>query len=863
MPLQDEGPHPALSPTTECGGTNLLMVPGSYPLGASASSDSVCSAVITLDQIKRKAEEIVERKNSFCSSSRVATEGSQDLDGEDSDDTGRDLLEADHENDDDELGTPKCQSPEASDLPEDLNNEADVTCGTTLESPLRGPSPLDIDHDAIVITDSSEPTTPKVSTNSLDNNDHQAVVESEQKTLVPIMPLHEQVVAARSLLGKSAAVCMDIDGLPLWQATERTITPLWELATNNSATNSNSPAFGSSDVSKSNSELSLKNLGAGGYLSLQGGGGGGGGGVGGGGGGGHGSSTSTSSSGHYPNYYHNSAAKLFLTSKLSITDDSGSSSSPALPLSKHSNEGSDISSWENNSVTDESVNDEAVTVATAAPGSLLERPIDSSKAEVASWENNSITDESVREELAAAFNQRGSVGRESRESMTTVSSDEGQPKDRDDSSASPASSSHDPSGFSFKSDIDTVANLRVSHSPEMSLRTQQGPPSCLPDFPPLLPCSEASEEAVNEAEAEAESRSPSPGAEKGKTKGPGKRKEAEKAESAPTGPPRPSVDNAEGEFSTNLSLSTVPPPPPKLSRLSYGLQTSPKPFRRPSLPVKSPTAASNGTAKASNDPTTSEFLRVSSVIKSEGLFDEIENMVDPGRRAKGPRTRAAEARGSGNDITDSITADLDSLLTEVNEHIHFSAPGDDKTGPASSKDHHDHDNSDEFSQVRSDLSEVRRDLSMLKDDLSTAKHSLDFNIVTSLVEPSSSISEHGKDASPTNGYSSAIGEPILPRDSKYLSYSLADSVDGGSRKSSKEMEEVEKAMTQLAKTISEFHSSTSDPKVSTYVDLMHSMLAHRPHQHDQSVPPPTGDLARKHLGGLGLVDRPRLPHLVS
>lgn len=62
---------------------NFLSVPGKIPQSQSMDSVRSCSsAVITLDQIKRKAEEIVERKNSFCSS-RLDTENDNDTSIED------------------------------------------------------------------------------------------------------------------------------------------------------------------------------------------------------------------------------------------------------------------------------------------------------------------------------------------------------------------------------------------------------------------------------------------------------------------------------------------------------------------------------------------------------------------------------------------------------------------------------------------------------------------------------------------------------------------------------------------------------------------------------------------------------------
>ena len=46
--------------------------------------------------------------------------------------------------------------------------------------------------------------------------------------------------------------CLEIGGQPLWLAAERTVTPLYELA--------NSTLPSSNDVSKSNSELSVRNF---------------------------------------------------------------------------------------------------------------------------------------------------------------------------------------------------------------------------------------------------------------------------------------------------------------------------------------------------------------------------------------------------------------------------------------------------------------------------------------------------------------------------------------------------------------------------------------------------------------------------
>jgi len=208
------------SPTSPS--THLLTVPSSPPTGqrlaTSSSMDSVrstASAVITLDQIRRKAEEIVERKNScnsFCSINRpleIEAEGRSTTEDDVSSIARREDLAGDESDDEgcEDVGTPKCQSP----------------------SPPQ----------QMVGTFTSGPNTPKVNS---------SVGEAPSPPPVNMGEANSRRYSTSAL----AATQCSVDQ-PLWQAAERTLTPLWELATNHS-----SSLASSSNVSKSNSELSIR-----------------------------------------------------------------------------------------------------------------------------------------------------------------------------------------------------------------------------------------------------------------------------------------------------------------------------------------------------------------------------------------------------------------------------------------------------------------------------------------------------------------------------------------------------------------------------------------------------------------------------
>jgi hypothetical protein len=186
--------------------SSSLLVPN-------ASGDSIRSSsptpgiIITLDQVKRKAEEITERKNSTCSI-RVDHEEQQEEEEEE---------EYEYEDDDDDReGTP---------IQTDVHMSDDGAQGAGTETD-DGMSSCDSNREDVTV---STPPPP-------------APLPSSSSAAAP----------ASTLNNKAASLCLEFDGqMPLWQAAERTLTPMFEIA--------NSTVPSSASVSKSNSELSVRN----------------------------------------------------------------------------------------------------------------------------------------------------------------------------------------------------------------------------------------------------------------------------------------------------------------------------------------------------------------------------------------------------------------------------------------------------------------------------------------------------------------------------------------------------------------------------------------------------------------------------
>ena len=166
-----------------------------------------------------------------------------------------------------------------------------------------------------------------------------------------------------------------------------------------------------------------------------------------------------------------------------------------------------------------------------------------------------------------------------------------------------------------------------------------------------------------------------------------------------------------------------------------------------------------------------------------------------------------------------MNADIDNLLAEVDEHIRFSLNLDSSNRVASEVDAEDRGTEDEdpIAKVKNDLSEVRRDLSALRSDLSTDRRPL-MDMMNNFVDGA------------VPGQPSFVAAPtspvVKPRDASHLMRRASESpargkvAENNRRNSSREMEEVEKAMTQLARTISEFHSPGTNRKVGTVYTYM-------------------------------------------
>jgi len=170
----------------------------------------------------------------------------------------------------------------------------------------------------------------------------------------------------------------------------------------------------------------------------------------------------------------------------------------------------------------------------------------------------------------------------------------------------------------------------------------------------------------------------------------------------------------------------------------------------------------------------------------------------PFRRTSLPPEEEKAKKDETEATLNVLNHDIDSLLAEVDQQIRFSLNVEEegKQKPLS--------NGVELSQVKNDLSDVRRDLSALKNDLNTGRKPL-----------MDMMNNFGKlvDSSPPPSSPSAVA----PRSANELNKSHGPAA----RRASKEMEEVEKAMTQLAKTIEEFHSPTSSRKVKNEAKLFH------------------------------------------
>ena len=129
--------------------------------------------------------------------------------------------------------------PSPLQLGEDKNSCKDSTSG---DSGLRSSD--------IFITEYSEPSTPKATKISV--FDHKSDNSLLSCQLQHELSSQQQQPAVADKEKTANNMCLEIDGQPLWLATERTVTPLYELA--------NSTLPSSNDVSKSNSELSVRNF---------------------------------------------------------------------------------------------------------------------------------------------------------------------------------------------------------------------------------------------------------------------------------------------------------------------------------------------------------------------------------------------------------------------------------------------------------------------------------------------------------------------------------------------------------------------------------------------------------------------------
>ncbi len=788
----------------------------------SASTESV----ITLDQIKRKASEIVERKNSFCSrlaeeeedeeSSKELVEEEEeedegceecDVEEEEEEEEEEDSLEGDHDEEEREEGlghvTPKNLSPS----PQDSNNSKQSR--KRPPSPLPTPSPppppsQDLESPIVVTQVPSEPTTPKAvvdhHSDSGSSSVAPSVVESNELALIPPPPLDATALPASIMdqlmakSGRAALCCVDLTQ-PLWQATERTLTPLWELATNQSTISdqcsSSSPAFGSSDVSKSNSELSLKGL-----LNQQ--------------------CHHPPLNPHHPHYHHHHpqhhlppgggglpATKVLFTSKLSLaTDSTSSQASSVLPASTKPSSSSSSSS-------------------AAAGATAVHENSDQS-----SWENNSLTDESVRDELLGLVERRrprpsgGSSKcdqgkRDSKESVLTTSSDGGFSKFSEDLVA-----------------ISRTRNLSEKDVASVSSSRKVSEDNVVEKDIVEVPIIEAKDAFIEkEVNDDHDDDDPVPDS---------------RDHEAPISVPIRLVDSHEGPTTVPIKVEhELPPPPPLFSDnkiTSIGSETQ---AITPNSNINN--SISEALTSTNNPP--GEYRKVQypifatkdqqqqqqqqqqpiAVVKRYSNSNSTSS-PKPFRRTSMPppttTTAATTATTAPRVIDESfkdllqdsepdlsqvslnqMNADIDNLLAEVDANIRFSLNLDksvDINRIIEAEGSRGDDSS--IAKVKNDISEVRRDLGALRSDLSSDRKPL-MDMMNALAQPCCTV--------------------VKPKDAGYLVRRASESsaVNGNNnnnnsssnnrRNSSKEMEEVEKAMTQLAKTISEFHSPTSSRKLSS------------------------------------------------
>jgi len=266
----------------------------------------------------------------------------EDLTGEDSDDEGCE------EGDDEDVGTPKCQSPQAPHIAGSKESE--------------GKS-----NDSLLGLAASEPSTPKIvgqAEKEALSIEPAALSLGEMNRRYPLVPTAPPAVAATQCAIEP----------PLWQAAERTLTPLWELATNQS-----SSLASSSNVSKSNSELSVRAC-LGGTT-------------------GQGVPSCVSSQVVPP-----STTRVLFTSKLSPGSGSSAgrrSSSPSsvLPISTASSTPTSSSRGRSSAASSGSVR--------PLPHQPHHQHLEATgSSDQSSWENTSLTDESVREELLSLSSER-------------------------------------------------------------------------------------------------------------------------------------------------------------------------------------------------------------------------------------------------------------------------------------------------------------------------------------------------------------------------------------------------------------------------------------------------------------------------
>ncbi len=625
------------------------------------------------------------------------------------------------------------------------------------------------------------------------------------------------------------------------QAAERTLTPLWELATNHSAMSdqnysSSSPAFGSSDVSKSNSELSIKGL--------------------------------VNHPPHHPHYhhhhphpYHHPATKVLFTSKLGAggigASDSSSSSSQASSVLPASTKASTISS--SASTTSSSLPINAATAAATAAAAM-------ESSDQSSWENNSLTDESVREEqlLSSERPRRPSAPQRQAHPSGGAKLGMGGDSNKRDSKESVLTTSSD-GGFSkFGEDLPPSASAVLLSLPQ-------------PDVVVSHQRQQLSQQPKDPSPSPTEEKRPSPSlsSEPMDTTSP-RNSLSEIPAADPDVPPHFSLSPANappaaapiaavavaGTAREYRRVQYTPNPPvmtgdkdwsqggnARFSLSSGVAASSPKPFRRTSLP---PSAGAESSTMVNSEPILVKNDAAppplpSAVEASEALFDDLKGMVHDQNEVE----KQEEAVDNSQASLNKMNADIDHLLAEVDEHIRFSLNLDrqeeeeddghvivlprDKIEVEENRNSYDKreketrrsvDTSeggpDPISQVKSDISEVRKDLSLLRSDLSSDRKPL-MDMMNSF------IAGGGGSVGSTLGTTVPSAPPtspvVKPRDAGYLVRRTSEtsssnnnstgSAAGSKRKGSpsKEMEEVEKAMTQLAKTISEFHSPGSSRKV--------------------------------------------------